>query len=78
MITLKNKDTGQRIGKLSEDELQYLIDELVEEHDEDKDYWLNKTQIEIMKEKGEHLSMLEMLEKELGDNQDMEIVWERS
>ena len=78
MITLKNKDTGQRIGKLSEEELKFLIDELVEEHDEDKDYWLNRTQLEIMKEKGVHISLLEMLEKELGDNDDIEIIWERS
>ena len=78
MITLKNKDTGKRIREISEEELKFLIDELVEEHDEDKDYWLNRTQLEIMKEKGEYISLLEMLEKELGDNDDIEIIWERS
>ena len=78
MITLKNKDTGQHIGSLSEAELQYLIDELEEEHSEDKDYWLNRTQLEIMKEKGADSSFIKMLESALGDNDDMEVIWERT
>lgn len=78
MITLKNKDTGQYIGSLSEDELQYLIDELEEEHSEDKDYWLNRVQLEIMKEKGADPSFITMLESALGENDDMEVIWERT
>jgi hypothetical protein len=77
MITLKNKDTGQYIGSLSEAELQYLIDELEEEHSEDNDYWLNRTQLEIMKEKGADPSFITMLKSALGDNDDMEVIWER-
>lgn len=78
MITLKNKDTGQHIGSLSEAELQYLIDELEEEHSEDKDYWLNRTQLQIMKEKGADPAFIAMLESALGGNEDMEVVWERA
>ncbi len=78
MITLKNKETGQYIGSLSEVELQYLIDELEEEHDQDKDYWLNKTQLEILKEKGAEPSLIAMLESALGENGEVEVIWERS
>ena len=78
MITLKNKETGQYIGSLSEAQLQYLIDELVEEHSEDKDYWLNSTQIEIFKEKGADSSLITMLESALGDKDGVEVMWERS
>lgn len=78
MITLKNKDTGQFISSITEAELQYLIDDLEEEHNEDKDYWLNRTQLEIMKEKGADPSFIEMLESALGDNDDIEVIWERT
>ncbi len=77
MITLKNKDTGEHISSITEAELQYLIDELEEEHSEDKDYWINRTQLEIMKEKGAEQSFIKMLESALGDNEDMEVIWER-
>ena len=78
MITLNNKDTGQHIGTLSEDELQFLIDELEEEHSEDKDYWVNRAQLEILKEKGAEPSFIAMLESALGENDDMEIIWDRT
>lgn len=78
MINLKHKDTGQQIGSFSEADLQYLIDELEEEHNEDKDYWLNRAQVEIMKEKGADASLIAMLESALGESDDMEVVWERT
>ncbi len=78
MITLKNKETGQHIGSLSEDQLQYLIDELEEEHSEDQDYWLNRAQIAIFKEKGADSSLITMLEAALGESDGVEVIWERS
>ena len=78
MITLKNKDTGQHIGTLSENELQFLIDELEEEHSEDKDYWVNRAQLEILKEKGAEPSLIAMLESAMGEKDDMEIIWDRT
>ncbi len=77
MITLKNKDTGEYIGTLSEEQLKYLIDELVEEHDEDQDYWINRTQIEIFKEKGADQSLINLLETALGESEDAELIWSR-
>ena len=78
MITLKNKETGEFIGTISEADLQYLIDELEEEHSEDKDYWLNKDQLKILADKGADPSLIAMIESALGENGDVEIIWERS
>ena len=78
MITLKNKDSGQQIGELSEEQLNFLVNELVEEHDEDKDYWLHKSQLETFKEKGADSSLISMLESAFGDKDDIEVIWERS
>ncbi len=52
MTTLKNKDTGAIIGTLNDAQLQFLIDQLEDESNEDTDNWLNRAQIEIFKEQG--------------------------
>ena len=78
MINLKNKDTGQKIGSITEAQLQYLIDELVEEHQKDQDYWLNRRQLEIFKEKGGDAALISMLESAMGSHDDIEVIWERS
>jgi hypothetical protein len=78
MIALKIKDTGEYIGSLSEAQLQYLIDELVEEHSEDQDYWLNRAQVEIFKEKDADPSLIALLESALGNDDEVEVIWEKS
>lgn len=76
MIVLKNKATGTSIGTLTDTQLQYLLDHLEEENDQD--YWLNRTQLDLFWEQGVDAALLETLEKALGDAEEMEIVWERT
>ncbi len=78
MIVLKNKATGTSIGTLTDTQLQYLLDHLEEENDQDQDYWLNRTQLDLFWEQGVDAALLETLEKALGDAEEMEIVWERT
>lgn len=78
MIRLKNKETGNVIGSISEDQLQYLIDQLEEEYGEDRDYWLNRTQVEIFKENGTDPALVAILENALGAGDEVEIVWEEA
>lgn len=78
MITLKNKDTNAVIGTLTLDQLQFLIDRLEEETPEDHDYWLNRTEIEILREQGADAELIAMLEQALGAADDMEVVWEQT
>ena len=78
MIVLKNKATGTSIGTLTDTQLQYLLDHLEEENDQDQDYWLNRTQLDLFWEQGVDAALLETLETALGDAEEMEIVWERT
>ena len=78
MIVLKNKATGTSIGTLTDTQLQYLLDHLEEENDQDQDYLLNRTQLDLFWEQGVDAALLETLEKALGDAEEMEIVWERT
>ncbi|MFM9912213.1 MAG: hypothetical protein ACKVN9_01605 [Methylophilaceae bacterium] len=77
MIVLKHKDTGFFIGTLSEEQLQFLVDQLEEEASEDQDYWINRAQLEIFKEQGADAGLVLLLEKAMGSGDEMEIVWSR-
>ena len=78
MIRLKNKETDEILGSITEDELQFLIDHLEEEFEEDTDYYLNRTTVEMLADKGASRALMDILEHALGDSDDVEIVWVRS
>ncbi len=75
MITLKDKLTDSYIGTISEAQLQYIIDELEEEHREDKDYYFHRSQLEIFKENGADKQLVDLLEVAMGSADELEVVW---
>ncbi len=75
MIELREKETGSLIGKISEDQLQFLIDQLEEESSEDVDYYINRDTLDMFEEEGIDKSLLEMLRRALGTRDEMEIKW---
>ncbi|BCV38099.1 MULTISPECIES: hypothetical protein [Shewanella] len=77
MIQLSNKETGAFIGHISEQQLQFLIDNLVEEHDADQDYWLNRTQLETFKAIEADAELINLLEAAMGEADELEILWQR-
>lgn len=77
MIELYDKATQQYLGKISEEELQFLIDNLEEENLTDEDYYIDKTTLEFLKEKGMSLDLTEIIETAMGDNEDIEILYKR-
>lgn len=78
MIELRNKETGASLGEITEEQLQFLIDHLEEEFEEDADYYLNRTTLDMLKEKGLDSSLLTRLEDAFGDSEELEIEWSRS
>lgn len=77
MITLHDKETGAFVGEITEEELQFLFDELEEESPEDKDYYLNRDELEVLEEEGADEALVAMLRKALGNREAMEIEWTR-
>ena len=78
MIQLHDKDTGTWIGTITEDNLQYLIDQLEEESREDKDYYINKTTLDIFEERGADKALITLLRDALNGRTGMEIRWSQS
>jgi len=78
MVTLKDKDTGQVLGTISEEELQFLIDDLEEESAEDMDYYIDADTIDMLEEDGAPPSLLSMLRNALGEQDGIEVEWSRN
>src|SRR5437667_5568913 len=77
MIALRDKDTGADLGSISEEQLQFLVDQLEGEYAEDRDYYINRTTVEIMQQSGADSELINLLSKAIGDRDGVEIEWSR-
>jgi hypothetical protein len=78
MIQLHDTDTGAWIGTITEDNLQFLIDQLEEESGEDQDYYINETTLDIFEKGGADTALVSLLRSALNGRTEMEIRWARS
>ncbi|MGI9571482.1 MAG: galactosyldiacylglycerol synthase [Desulfobulbia bacterium] len=78
MIKLHDKKTQELIGEINENQLQFLIDELVEEDSADQDYYINRDQLDQFEKKGGDETLIQMLRDALGTRDDMDIIWTKS
>ena len=77
MIRLRDKETGAELGSITEEDLQFMIDNLEEEWEEDQDYYLNRQTLEMLKVRGAPPALAEMLESAMRDGDDVEVEWSR-
>ena len=78
MIQLNDKETGAFIGTITEDNLQFLNDQLEEESEEDQDYYINEATLDIFEENQADKALVALLRGALKGRTDMEIRWSRS
>ncbi len=78
MIQIHDKDTGARIGTLTDEQLQFLIDQLEEESGEDQDYYINETTVDLFEENGADKALIALLREALNGRTEMEISWSRN
>ncbi len=62
------KDSGKRIGSISKDQVQTLIDLFEEEDTKDQDYFVNKDTLEFMKDNNADAALIELLTPHVGDD----------
>ncbi len=77
MIKLFEKSTNKEVGSISEDQLQFLIDQLEEEFPSDYDYYFNEGTINLLEENGAEAELLKVLRDAMGGKTDMELRWQR-
>ncbi len=78
MVKLYIKGTGQYLGRIDDDQLRFLIDNLEEESLTDADYYLNRATLELLKEKGLSQELAKMIEGAMGNNDEVEIRYEKA
>jgi hypothetical protein len=69
-------DTGDDIGTINDVQLKFLVEQLEEEHEEDEDYYVDRDTIEVMSDNGGDPDLIAMLEKAMGDDDQINIAWE--
>ncbi|MEP7134715.1 MAG: galactosyldiacylglycerol synthase [Chloroflexota bacterium] len=77
MINLHDKDTHKPLGQISEDQLQYLIDNLEEEWLEDQDYAITPLLLENFEAQGADAVLVSLLRDALAGRDEIEIVWSK-
>ena len=75
MIKITDKDTGQFLGEITEDQLEFLMDQLEEEFEGDTDYYINKDILDVFEQRGIDQALLLFLRRSMGDRDEMEIEW---
>ena len=75
MIRLRDKETGADIGTISEDQLQFLMDQLEEESEEDRDYYLQREMVQALGDRGADAGLAGLLLAAMGEREGIEIEW---
>lgn len=77
MVKLYDKGTGQYLGKIDDEDLQFLIDNLEEESLTDTDYYVNQTIFDFLKERGMSEGLTKLIEEAMGEADEVEIRYEK-
>jgi len=76
MPRLFRLDTGDDIGTITDAQLAFIVEQLEEEHDDDKDYFIDRDTLELLSDNGADPDLLALLEKAIGEDEGMNIAWE--
>ncbi len=78
MVYLYNKMTGDLLGEIGEDDLQFLVDQMEEESMKDQDYSITNMEIAYFAEHGASPELISLLQQALGEQTEVIILWSRS
>ena len=78
MIQLQDAESGAPIGPISDEQLEFLVDRLVEESPDDRDYYINQATVDAFEQEGADPGLVALLRKALGERDEMEIRWTRT
>lgn len=77
MIDVYNVATNQKIGSITEADLQVLVDAFEEESDDDRDYYITAATIDIIADGRATEHLLGLLREALGDAEGVDIRWQK-
>jgi hypothetical protein len=78
MVYLYIQTKNDLIGEITEEELQFLIDQMEEESTKDQDYAITSMEIAYFSQHGATPHLIELLKQALGDQPEVTILWTRT
>jgi len=78
MVYVYRKSTGDLLGEIGEEDLQFLIDQMEEESMKDQDYSITNMEIAYFVENGASSELITLLRQALGEQSEVIILWSRS
>jgi hypothetical protein len=76
-ITLTEAGSGALIGRITDSQLQCLVDGLEGESSDDRDYYIDSATIDLLAGVGADVDLVNMLRRTLGSREGFEIAWAR-
>jgi hypothetical protein len=76
MPRLTRLDSGAVIGTIDDKQLAFLVDQLEDESDDVSECFIDRDMLELLSDNGADPELLAVLEKGLGDDDEMDIGWE--
>ena len=79
MIELRNKSTNEQLGTIDDGELRFLVNELEEESETDRDYYIDGDTIDMLEADGAPPSLIALFRRILRSQSEegLEIKWRR-
>ena len=77
MVELRDVQTGLVAASITEAQLQFLVDQLEEENEYDRDYYVDAATLEMLEERGAEPALLDTLRNALGQRRCIELEWSR-
>ena len=78
MIDLHDVERGTRLGKITEQQLQFLADALEEESLNDNDYYISADTLTMLETDGADADLISLLRQALGGREGVDIRWSRT
>ena len=77
MVALHDKKTGTKLGDVSDQQFEFLVEQLEEESSEDRDYYIDADTIDMLADAGADAGLVEVLRRALGSQDGIEVRWVR-
>lgn len=75
MVKLYDKETGQKLGEITEEQLELLMDDLEDEPFDDQDYMIDEEAVMLFEQIGADADLVDTLRSMLTGQDEFEIRW---
>jgi hypothetical protein len=76
MPRLYRVDNGETIGPISDKHVAFLVEQLEEESDDDRDYFVDRDTLELLSDNGADPELIALIEKAIGEDEGIDVAWE--